>query len=686
MSDADTDLLTPREVAGELGVTVRTVQRWIADGRLSANRVGSRVRVSRSSLSAVAPGGAGGGRTEAPRSPIRTLLVANRGEIAVRIARTARQLGIRTVGVHADDERAPDGVDEAHRINSYLDGDELITVGRSAGADAVHPGYGFLAENAAFARAVERAGLAWVGPPADAIASMGDKAAARQRAAAHGVPTVPGYDGEAQDDAALEREAGRIGYPLLVKPSAGGGGKGMRVVADAAALAEALAAARREAHRSFGDDRLVLERYLAGSRHVEIQVLFDGHGAGVHLGERDCSAQRRNQKIVEEAPGPAVTPELRERMGSAALAAAAAVGYVGAGTVEMLLTDDGEYFFLEMNTRLQVEHPVTEAVTGRDLVADQLRIAEGATLRSLGLEDPPALRGHAIEARIYAEDPEAGFLPATGRLALVRWPDGVRVDAGVRDGDEVTDRYDPMLAKLIAHGESRDEALGRLRAALDATALLGVRTNVRFLRWLLGQAPMREGEMRTDTIAALELPELPRPDERHWQAAAALLAPDAVVADPWADGWRLNAAPLRRLRHAGEERAVVASAPAAAGDAVTAVRDGRTVHVDVDGQSLEFTVAPPPTVEEAVRHAIAAGDGGAALVAPMPGRVIAIRAREGDEVRAHQPVVVIEAMKMEHAVVAPTDGTLTSLMVSEGQQVQRGDVLAEVSPYHGDDG
>ena len=663
------DELTPRQAAAELGVTVRTVQRWIADGRLPARRVGSRVRLSRSSLTVVAD-------AIPSRAVIRSLLIANRGEIAVRIARTARRLGIRVIGVHPHDERPPDGVTEAHVIGSYLDAGELLTVARASGADAVHPGYGFLAENAAFAEAVVQAGITWVGPPASAIAAMGDKAAARRAADEHGVPTVPGYDGAAQDDVTLAREATRVGFPLLVKPSAGGGGKGMRVVRDPADMPEALAAARREAGRSFGDDRLILERYLAGSRHVEVQVLFDAHGAGIHLGERDCSAQRRNQKIVEEAPGPAVTPELRDRIGRAALAAAAAVGYESAGTVEMLLTDAGEFFFLEMNTRLQVEHPVTEAVTGRDLVEDQLRIAAGEPLDALGLSSPPRLRGHAIEARIYAEDPESGFLPATGRLARVAWPQDVRVDTGVHEGDEVTDRYDPMLAKLIAHGANREEALNRLRSALDDTTLLGVRTNVRFLRWLLEQPAMRDGEMRTDTIADMTVPQSPPVEARHWRAAALHAAPQR--SGPWDDGWRINAAREIRLRHGGEERSVAFDTDSADLPASAAEASG-TVHVDVDGQSLEFELARPPTVDEAVRHASAhTGTGSAPLTAPMPGRVIAVRATEGATVAAHQAVVVIEAMKMEHAVVAPIDGTVTRLLVAEGQQVQRGDLLGEV--------
>ncbi len=519
-------------------------------------------------------------------------------------------MGHRVVGVHAADERAPTRTDESHQIGSYLDPEDLLAVALRSGADAIHPGYGFLAEDAAFARAVAESGITWVGPPPEAIAAMGDKAAARRQAAAHGVPVVLGYDGAAQDDVTLSAEAERIGYPLLVKPSGGGGGKGMRVVRAAPeAIAEALSAARREAHRSFADDRLILERYLEGPRHVELQVLFDAHGAGMHLGERDCSAQRRNQKIVEEAPAPSVTPALRARMGDAAVAVAASVGYVNAGTVEMLLTDAGEFFFLEMNTRLQVEHPVTELVTGRDLVSDQLRIAGGETLAALSLRSSPPISGHAIEARLYAEDPEAGFLPASGRIAQLGWPDGIRIDAGIEEGDEIGDRYDPMLAKVIAHGRTRPEAIERLQAALAATSVLGVRTNRRFLRWLLEQPPMRDGEMRTDTIAKLDVPAPPTIQPAHWQAAASLLTP--ASADPWAGGWRVAAEPTLRLRHGDDERSVVVTTPA---EPVLAVRDGAAVHVDVDGQSLEFELAPAPTVEDAVRHAL--GDGRRGRIGP----------------------------------------------------------------------
>ena len=655
--------LTPRQVAERLGVTVRTVQRWISSGRLPAHRVGARLRVSRSSLGEPSP------------RPIHSLLIANRGEIAARIARTARRLGIRTVAVHTADEPAPDGMDLVASIVSYLDGGALIDAARQSGAEGVHPGYGFLAENAAFAQDVIDAGLIWVGPPPDAIAAMGDKAEARRRAAQQGVPTVSGYDGHEQSDATLRGEALRIGLPILVKPSAGGGGKGMRVVRDAADLESAFAGARREAKGAFGDERLILERYLAGSRHVEVQVLCDAHGIGLHLGERDCSSQRRNQKIVEESPAPTVDAELRARMGEAALSVAASVGYTNAGTVEFLLTDEGSFHFLEMNTRLQVEHPVTEAVTGRDLVADQLQIAAG---EPLGIRQRDIrLTGHAIEARLYAEDPEAGFLPATGRVARLAWPGrGVRVDAGVSEGDLVSDRFDPLLAKLIAHGRTRSEALARLRRALDATTLLGVRTNLRFLRWLLAQPFFVDGQTRTDTLSLVELPGPPTPSDADWRAAAGALLPSRGI---WAGGWRLNMEPALLLRSGDEVRSVrpAPDAPAA--------RDGETAFVDVDGQSVDFNLAPAPTVDEAQRHA-AAQSGSALLRAPMPGRVIAIPVAEGASVSEHEPVVVIEAMKMEHAVVAPLSGTITRLAVGVGQQVQRGDELAEVSAAEGDAG
>jgi excisionase family DNA binding protein len=666
------DALTPRQVADQLGVTVRTVQRWIGEGRLPATRVGGRMRVSRSSLAAVSDAptpheSASGGRR------LTALLVANRGEIAVRVAQTARRLGLRVIGIHAPDDRPPDGMDLVLPVPDYLDAEAILEAARRSGADALHPGYGFLAENPDFAQAVVDAGLAWVGPPAAAIAAMGDKAAARRLAAERGVPVLPGYDGAEQDDARLVTEAERLGVPLLVKPAAGGGGKGMRVVRDRSALADAIGAARREAARAFGDDRLILERLLDGARHVEVQTLFDGWGAGLHLGERDCSAQRRNQKIVEESPAPAVTAALREAMGAAALTVAAAVGYIGAGTVEFLLASDDRFHFLEMNTRLQVEHPVTEAVTGRDLVADQLRIAAGEPL-GFG-QDEVRTTGHAIEARLYAEDPEAGFLPATGSIVRLRWPSGVRVDTSLREGDEVTDRYDPLLAKLIAHGSSRDDALARLRRALAETELLGVRTNLRFLRWLLDHPVMRDGQVRTDTVASLQLPDPTSPDDDAWRHGAAAAR---LPAGAWGDAWRANAPRSVRLQHEGEERSVAVDPTATTRSSAVDPETG-TIHVDVDGQSHAFNVAAAPSVEEAVRHAAAHTTGHAALIAPMPGRVIALRVAEGASVQAHATVVVIEAMKMEHGVVTPLAGTVSRLAVVEGQHVRRGDLLAEVS-------
>ncbi|HEY8178901.1 MAG TPA: biotin carboxylase N-terminal domain-containing protein [Candidatus Limnocylindria bacterium] len=672
------DALTPREVAERLGVTVRTVQRWVVDGRLPAIRVGGRLRVSPGALASVrdvnpaaAAARAGGTRR------ITAVLIANRGEIAVRIARTLRRLGVRSIGIHAADDRPPEGLDLVLAVPAYLDAEAIVDVAQRNGVDAIHPGYGFLSENAAFAQAVEEAGMVWIGPPAHAIDAMGDKAAARRTAAAHGVPVPPGYDGVAQDDATLLDAAARIGLPVLVKPAAGGGGKGMHVVRDASDLPDALASARREAAGAFGDDRLIIERLLDGPRHVEVQFLFDGHGNGVHLGERDCSAQRRHQKIVEESPGPAVDATLRDRMGDAAVTVAAAVGYEGAGTVEFLLDDAGGIHFLEMNTRLQVEHPVTEAVTGRDLVADQLRIAAGDPL---GVEQSQVrFAGHAIEARLYAEDPAAGFLPAAGRVLGLRWPAGVRVDTGIRQGDQVTDRYDPLLAKVIVHGDDRSAALAAMRGALSEAMVLGVRTNLSYLRWLFEQPAMCDGEMRTDTIDRMPLPAPPAPDERDWAAAAAGAASGGLLpGDVWGGGWRANALPAVRLRHDQEERTVQLPGQGPDVDRVAVDTAARAVHVEVAGQSLEFAIAAAPTVDEAVRHAATHPEGHAALLAPMPGRVVAVRAVAGASVEAHATVVVIEAMKMEHAVTTPIAGVVGNLVVREGDQVQRGDLLAEV--------
>ena len=593
----------------------------------------------------------------------------------MRITRTCSRLGIRAV--------VP--VTEGPGALDLLDADAVVAAAVDAGADALHPGFGFLAESAAFAEAVIAAGIRWVGPPPAAIRQMGDKAAARRLAVRLGVPVLPGYDDADQSDEALSAAAQRIGLPVLVKPAAGGGGKGMRIVRDADRLGDALAAGRREATAAFGDGRLILERFLEGPRHVEIQVLFDAHGNGVHLGERDCSIQRRHQKVLEETPSPAVDPALRERLGEAALALASAVGYVGAGTCEFLVDDRGEPVFLEMNTRLQVEHPVTELVTGRDLVEDQLRIAAG---EALGFEQADVTAaGHAIEVRLYAEDAEAGFLPATGRIEELRWPSGpgIRVDAGVARGDEVTGRFDPMLAKVIAHGTSRDEALDRLTAALDDTLVLGLTTNLRFLRWLVREPVVRGGEARIDTLERIWPPDdwaerTALPDEA-WAAAAVALAGNpagTAAADPWRGGWRLNASPTLRLEAEGRQRMVAPDAPLDASLPLVVVGD--TVHVDVAGLSVPFRIAPPPDVTRAAREAASHAGGPVELVAPMPGAVVAVEVALGDAVAAGEAIVTLEAMKMEHGVVAPIAGRLAELRVAAGDQVTRGQVLGVVEP------
>ena len=670
--------LRPSEVARRLGTSTRTVQRWIADGRLPARRVGSRWLVAFDAFDASAldrsPGPAG------PSIAITAIFVANRGEIAARIARTCARLDI--------DCRLPvtDGPDAL----DLLDPEAVVAAALVRGADAVHPGFGFLAEHAGFAGLVTAAGLTWIGPPPGAITAMGDKAAARRLAASLGVPIPAGYDDPDQSDAALAAAAERIGLPLLVKPAAGGGGKGMRTVRDLADLATSLAGARREAGAAFGDDRLILERLVEGARHVEIQVLFDRFGHGIHLGERDCSLQRRHQKVLEEAPSPAVDEGLRERLGDAAIRLAGAVGYVGAGTCEFLVDARGAFTFLEMNTRLQVEHPVTEAITGRDLVADQIRIAAGKPL-----DVPSSLvhaDGHAVEVRLYAEDAEAGFLPATGRIERLRWPSGpgVRVDAGVIEGDEVTARFDPMLAKVIAHGPDRATALERLAVALDETVVLGLTTNLRFLRWLVRQPVVRAGDARTNTLEAIWPPAgtaMPGsvPDAA-WASAAALLA--AVGNDPWRGGFRLNAPPVVRLESGSETRLVAiegATAPASASSGAApgtgiAIRAGETVHVDVDGRSVPFRIAPPPDVDRAARAAAAHHGGPAELVAPMPGQVRMIAAGTGAPVEAGATVVILEAMKMEHAVTTPMTGRIAEVRVAVGEQVARGQVVAVIEP------
>ncbi len=577
---------------------------------------------------------------------IRRLLIANRGEIAVRVIRACRELSIGCAVVHEPAERSALHVelaDLAAEVDSYLNGTAIVAAAEALAADAVHPGYGYLAENPEFADLVANAGLVWVGPPATAMRAAGDKLSARRLAEAAGVAVVAGYGGVDLTDATLTAEAERVGYPLLVKAAAGGGGRGMRAVESEDDLAAAIAAARREAQAAFGDDRVYLEHVVSGARHVEVQILADSGGRVIHLGERDCSAQRRHQKIVEESPSPAVGSELRRELGEAAVAIARAAGYVGAGTAEFLVGSDGDWWFLELNARLQVEHPVTEAVCGIDLVRAQLELAAG---RPLELEQSDvALRGHAVECRLYAEDPARGFLPATGRLdrfELPHWP-GLRVDTGLRPGDEVDIRYDPLLAKLVAHAEDRDACLERLAAALADSVVLGVRTNLGFLRWLVDTPAFRSGELDTGFV------------ERAWSPSLVPALPDDVRSAALAS--RVTPGPWREYGSAAAHGPVVPCA-------------GRFVlH---DGWQFEIGDDDSATV------ATAAGPG--SLEAPMPGTVLRVDVTPGDAVTAGQQLVLLEAMKMELAVSAPADGVITGVHVHPGDRVSTGVRLVDLEP------
>ncbi|WP_295143652.1 acetyl-CoA carboxylase biotin carboxylase subunit [uncultured Reyranella sp.] len=611
------------------------------------------------------------------------VLVANRGEIAWRVMRTARAMGYRTVAVYSDaDKDAPHVAfaDEAVRIGlppvgeSYLSIDRILEAARESSADAIHPGYGFLSENEAFAAACEAANITFIGPPPAAIAAMGNKAAAKRRMIETGVPCVPGYQGADQSDGNLEAEARRIGLPVMVKAAAGGGGRGMRLVEHEGDLLEAIRTARTEAESAFGSGELILEKAVIDARHIEIQVFADAHGNVIHLGERDCSVQRRHQKVIEEAPSPAVDASLRDRMGAAAVAAARAIGYRGAGTVEFLLGADGAFYFLEMNTRLQVEHPVTEAITGLDLVEWQLRVARGEHLPLR--QEQVTFAGHAIEVRLYAEDAYAGFLPQTGRIDVWRpaTGPGVRIDHGMKDGLTISPYYDPMIAKVIAHGATRDEARGRLLRALAETVVLGPTTNRHFLIRLLEHPDFAAGEATTSFLVKHQFP-APEIGDAHWTAAANLLwQSSAQKYPPSMRGWRNSnpePTPLR-LAAGGKERLMQvreAEAPH-----VPFHIDGNDILIDLDALTVRFTdktYAPPETA--------AAGSDGK-LRAPMDGRIVSIKVAPGETVSRGQTLIVLEAMKIQHQLKAGLDARIEAISVQEGQQVSNRTVLVMMEP------
>ncbi|SDL65283.1 3-methylcrotonyl-CoA carboxylase alpha subunit [Franzmannia pantelleriensis] len=666
-----------------------------------------------------------------------TLLVANRGEIACRVMRTARRMGLRTVAVYSDADanaRHVREADEAVRIgpaaarDSYLNIEAVVEAARRSGAGAIHPGYGFLSENGAFVEALDAAGIVFVGPPAAAIAAMGDKSAAKARMANAGVPLVPGYHGHDQDDVLLRREADKIGYPVLLKASAGGGGKGMRVVESSADFQAALDSCRRESRAAFGDDRMLIEKYLIQPRHVEVQVFCDRHGNGVYLFERDCSVQRRHQKVLEEAPAPGMTAELRREMGDAAVRAAQEIGYVGAGTVEFLLDASGAFYFMEMNTRLQVEHPVTEMITGQDLVEWQLRVAMGEALPCT--QDELTISGHSFEARLYAEDPDQDFLPATGTLARFAMdlegagldPQRVRLDSGVESGDVVSMHYDPMLAKLIAHGDDRDQALATLNRALAALDVQGVVTNRAFLQRLATHPAFKAAELDTRFIErhhATLFAATPCSIDEY--ASAALIALDQLGREresdsPWDrhDGFRLNAPHGIRIAlcdRQDEASAVVvegtresdadpwcltigsetltASLQPLEGDAVAITLDGHRRRLQArlvgEGERHIIVMVDPAGETRLLWRRIDAIDHGhheveSTLTAPMHGIVVALLVEPSQPVEKGMPLMVMEAMKMEHTLTAPADGQVASFHFAAGDTVGQGDVLLEFTP------
>ena len=660
------------------------------------------------------------------------VLIANRGEIACRIITTCRRLGIATVAVYSDADANARHVrlaDEAAHIGpapaaeSYLRGEAIIAAAHACGAQAIHPGYGFLSENAGFARACAQAGLTFIGPPAGAIEAMGSKSAAKALMGAAGVPLTPGYHGDNQDPAWLQQQADAIGYPVLIKASAGGGGKGMRRVDSAAGFAEALASCRREASNAFGNDQVLVEKYVLNPRHIEIQVFADGHGNVVHLFERDCSVQRRHQKVLEEAPAPGMTAERRAAMGAAAVEAARAVGYVGAGTVEFIAAPDGAFYFMEMNTRLQVEHPVTELITGLDLVEWQLRVAAGQPLPRA--QDTLGIHGHAIEARLYAEDADHGFLPSTGTLHHLRLPAAnahVRVDSGVDQGDVISPYYDPMIAKLIVWDVDRDAALRRMDAALAACRVVGVTTNAGFLRRLVNTASFAGARLDTALIereqAALQIDDTPLPAAL-WALAATVAqvqqqpahtststSTAAAWTSPWqaGDGWRLHGQahwPVVLRHDSTEQHWTVAGGsgqwqlhgPAAPAITVQgriskdghfalqldgrqwsgqAIWLGQQLHLFCAQGHYRFSRIDPLAGQASAAH-------GGDLTAPMPGRIVSLLAEPGSTVSAGQPLLVMEAMKMEHTVHAPAAGTLAGYRVAVDQQVAEGSLLVDFS-------
>ncbi len=642
-----------------------------------------------------------------------SVLVANRGEIACRIMRTAKAMGLTTVAVHSATDRNARHVRQAdaavdlggsRAADSYLQIDKLIAAAKNSGAMAIHPGYGFLSENAGFARAVEQAGLIFLGPPASAIDAMGSKSAAKSLMEAAGVPLVPGYHGDAQDAGTFREAAARIGYPVLLKATAGGGGKGMKVVERDEDLAEALASAQREAQSSFGDARMLVEKYVLKPRHVEIQVFADQHGHCLYLNERDCSIQRRHQKVVEEAPAPGLSAVLRRAMGEAAVRAAKAIGYVGAGTVEFLLDARGEFFFMEMNTRLQVEHPVTEAITGLDLVAWQIRVAQGEPLPMTQEQVP--LNGHAIEVRLYAEDPANDFLPATGTLEIYRESmqgPGRRVDSGVAEGDEISPFYDPMLGKLIAWGENREQARLRLLAMLDEFVIGGLRTNLGFLRRIIAHPAFADAELDTDFIPRYQTDLLPPAQSlspQFWQTAARAYRQSTPAAtrdddccSPWSSvsGLRLGLPSEVDLHlscgdetHKAQLRGDELCAVEWHSDQLCfeqhgvrrqtlAIRRGDTLHLRWQGE-LRSIKRLDPIAAVAASHAHHGG-----LSAPMNGSIVRVLVAPGEHVESGTPLVVLEAMKMEHSIRAHLAGTVAALYCAEGEMVSEGTVLVELT-------